>query len=93
MLYEVITLTLILHREARKTDSKDAYQSIDYLYTFLQKNFGAKLDFDIYYHGAQRFEQRGKVKEAILWYENAALQKHENSLDAAYTVMKLVKDT
>ncbi|MBF0312664.1 MAG: hypothetical protein HQK50_06030 [Oligoflexia bacterium] len=95
--YKKLTqLTLTMHREAKKLENNDHWPSVDKLYSVWNELLSDTKVALLWYHGAQRYEQKGEQDLAILSYEKAALspqqqESFENRLDAAHSVLNILR--
>ncbi|MBL7663495.1 MAG: hypothetical protein JNM93_00065 [Bacteriovoracaceae bacterium] len=84
-------IILYLHKEAKKTDDARYWQAVDLAYdTYEEINPNGK-NPDVWFYGAQKFEQKRNIWKAIEWYEKASLFKDfKQADDSALSVLTLV---
>ncbi|MBN1114417.1 MAG: hypothetical protein JXA66_03675 [Oligoflexia bacterium] len=88
----VARITLLINKEAKKTDDADIWAATDALYASFEKYFPGYKKGDIWLFGAQRMEMLGKKWEAVSWYKKAAdIKNYEGSTDSALSVLKILK--
>lgn len=86
-------LILIMHREAKKSETEEIWKALDQSYFVFNQFFSHEKIGKIWYHGAQRFEMLKKRIKSKHWYQKAALIDEFNyRKDAAYSYLSLVKD-
>ncbi len=91
-LSRLANINLTIHKEGRKTDDPEIWLAVDDTYRVFNKYFPESKIAKVWYHGAQRLEQRGMLWDAVVWYKRAAeIHGFENSQDAAISVLSIIK--
>lgn len=85
-------IILSWHREANKSDDTAIWKVVDQLYSIYDQNFPLSQEGTLWFHGAQRKEQKDELIPAITWYKKSAANKtYDLREEAHHSVLRIAQ--